>query len=302
MTKSKWMYAATGLVLVTVVTSAWAGDRASRSDKTAVSFRLASGAAVADFTAQRTIEGDTVFVASQNLFTIADVRDLSSSRVRDVQVVALTLSPGISEKIALAAGAAGTNLVAVLRGGRVVTVGSIEAIGVDEATLSGFNAGEVTRLSRMIATKGLAGDAAMVTVVPRSEMVTAGGTITVDVYVANVAGLRTYQFALDVSGGTSGTLSRDYGEVDVTHAEFVFGGDQVIQAVDEQHGRFGATLFDGTTDVTGRKYVGSYTYKVSPDASGSFTIEVNASRVSFLTDTMGDDLPFHVMPTTVTVR
>ncbi len=302
MTKSKWIYAAVGLVLVTVVTSAWAGDRANRSNKATVSFRLASGAALAGFTPQLTTGGDTIFVTSQNLFTMADVHDLSSSRVRDAQVVVMTLAPGISEKMAMAAGKTGTNLVAMIRGGRVVTVGSIEAIGVDQATLSGFNIGEVTRLLRMIARKGSPGEAAMVTVVSRSETAVAGGTITVDVYLSNVAGLQTYQFALDVSGGTSGTLSRDRGEVDVTNAEFVFGTDQVIQAVDEAYGRFGATLFRGSTHVIGQKYVGSYTYQVSPDASGSFTIEVNASRVSFLTDTAGEEIPFHAMPMTVSVR
>ncbi len=302
MTKSKWMYAAAGLALVTVVTSAWAGDRANRSNKAAVSFRLASGAAVAGFTPQQTTEGDTIFVASQNLFTVADVYDLFASRVRNTQVVEMTLAPGISEKMAMAARETGINLVAILRGGRVVTVGAIEAIGIDEVTLSGFNAGEVTRLLRIVATKGFPGGAAMVTVVPRSETATAGGAITVDLYVSNVAGLRTYQFALNVSGGDSGTLSRDFGEVDVTDAEFVFGADQVVQAVDERYGRFGATLFDGTVDVTGRRYLGSYTYQVSPDASGSFTIEVNPSQMSFLTDTAGKDIPFHAMPMTVAVQ
>ncbi len=302
MTKSKWMYAAAGLALITVVTSAWAGDRASRSNKAAVSFKLASTAAVTGFTAQQTTDGQTIYVASQTLFTIADVQALSSSRVRTTQVVAMTLAPGVSEKLAMSTGKTGANQIAMLRGGRVVTVGSIEAIGVDEATLSGLNAGEVSRLSRIIATKGLAGDAAMVTVVPRSESATAGGTITVDVYVSNVAGLRTYQFALDVSGGATGTLSRDHGVVDVANAEYVFGADQVIQAVDEQYGRFGATLIRGSIDVTGQKYLGSYTYQVSPDATGSFTIEVNRSRVSFLTDTGGKDIPFHSLPTMVTVQ
>ena len=302
MTKSKWMYAAAGLALITVVTSAWAGDRASRSNKAAVTFRLASSDAVAGFTAQQTTDGQTIYVASQSLFTIADIRGLSSSRVRGTQVVEMALAPGISEKLAMTTGKTGANQVAMFRGGRVVTVGSIETIGVDGLTLAGFNAGEVARLSRIIATKGRADVAAVVTVVPRSETATAGGTITVDVYLSNVAGLRTYQFALDVSGGTSGTLSRDHGVVDVTNAEFVFGADQVIQAVDEQYGRFGATAFRSSANVTGQKYVGSYTYQVSADASGSFTIDVNQTRVSFLTDTAGKDILFRVVPTTVTVQ
>ena len=157
-------------------------------------------------------------------------------------------------------------------------------------------------MSRIIATKGLSGEAPTVTVVPRRETATAGGMVTVDVYVSNVTGLRTYQFALDVLGGASGTLARVSGEVDTTQAEFVFGTEQVIQAVDEQYGRFGAVLFRGSTDVTGQKYVGSYTYQVSPDASGAFTIGVNPTRISFLTDTAGKDIPFHAIPTTVTVR
>jgi len=301
MTKSKWMYAAAGVALVTVVTSAWAGDRASRSDKGAL-FRLASSTAIAGFTAQQTSDGQTIYVGSENLFTIGQIEALTSSRDRDRDIVALALAPGVSEKLALATGRTGANQVAMLRGGRVVTVGSIEAIGVNEATLSGLNVDEVTRLSRILATKGLSGEAAMVTVVPRQESALAGGTLTVDVYVSNVSGLRTYQFALEVSGGTTGSLSRSAGLVDVAHADFVFGTDQVIQAVDEQHGRFGAVLFRGSRDVTGQKYVGSYTYDVSPDASGSFTIGVDESRVSFMTDAAGEDIVFRTVPTTVQVQ
>lgn len=301
MQKSKWMYAAAGLAAVTMVASAWAGDRVSRSDKTGVVFRIASSEQVTGFQAQKTTDGEIIYLASQNLFTVGDLRDVQTTRVRDTQLVSLTLAPGVSEKLALAAGKTGANQIAMLRGGRVVTVGTIEEIGVNEATLSGLNPGEVTRLSRIRVTKGLTDAAAVVMVVPRSETASAGDTVTVDLYVSNAVDLRTYQFALDVTGGATGAMARDFGEVDVTHAEYVFGTDQVIQAVDEKLGRFGAVLFQGSVDVTGQKYVGSYTYQVSPDASGSFTIAVNPTRVSFLTDAGGVDIPFRTTSATVAV-
>jgi len=304
MRKNKWTMAAAALVVVSTVASAWAGERTTRpTTKDTASFRVASSTAVSGFTAQKTRSGETVYVAPSDTFTIADVVEFQTPRSRSGDQVKIMLQPGVTERLAAASAGGSMNRLAILRGGRLVDVSTIESIGVNQAVVSGMAPTEVTRLARLVAGPGLAGDTSTtVTIVPRRDSASAGGTVTVDVFVSNVPKLRTYQFALDTSGGTSGTLTRTDGVVDQTRSDFVFGTDQVIQAVDKIHGRFGAVLFNGGKDVKGQSYVGTYNFQASPDAKGAFTISVNPTRMSFMSDASGNNIPFRSTPITVTLR
>jgi len=142
----------------------------------------------------------------------------------------------------------------------------------------------------------------VVSVVAQQDTVAPGDLVTVDVYVSNVQSLRTYQFALTVSDGETGGLTRDHGVVDTTNASFVFNSGQMIQAVDQIHGRFGAVLFHGGADATTPRYLGSYTYQVSPDASGTFTVSVTPGNTSFLNSEAGVPLPFRTLPAKIIVE
>lgn len=304
MRKNKWTMAAAALVVVSTVASAWAGERTTRpATKDMASFRVASSTAVNGFSAQKTRSGETVYVAPSDTFTIGDVVEFQTPRGRTDGQVKIVLQPGVTERIATASAGGSMNKLAILHGGRLVDVGTIDSIGVNQAVVSGMASAEVTRLSGMVVNPGLAGDTStVVTIVPRRDTASAGGTVTVDVFVSNVPKLRTYQFALDTSGGTTGTLTRTDGVVDQTRSDFVFGTDQVIQAVDKIHGRFGAVLFNGGKDVKAASYVGTYNFQASPDAKGAFTISVNPTRMSFMTDASGNNIPFRAEPITVTLR
>jgi len=304
MKKNRWMMAAAALVVVSTVTSTWAQERNARSGKkVTTSFRLASDDAVDGFVAETMEGGQTVYVASSDAFGIGEVVDFQTARARGGDLVKIVLQPGVSEELAVASGQNGADQLAIVRGGRVVGVGGINSIGVNETILSGVSSAEVGRLARLVASREPAGEiATVVSVVPRRELASSGGTVTVDVFVSNAPNLRTYQFSLDASGGTNGSLVRTDGVVDQTRGDFVFGTDQVIQAVDKRHGRFGAVLFNGGKDVTEPGYVGSYSFEASPEAKGAFTISVNPTRISFMSDAQGEDIRFRSVPATVTVR
>ncbi len=307
MKKNQWIVAAV-LSGAMLTPAAFARDRTERASNVGtkvgtVVFRLASQTADSGFEAQTLPNGRTVYVSAQDAFTSAEVGSIATTRSGDGQQMSITLEPGASERLAMRTTESGADSVAIIRGGRVVAVGSIASIGVNITTITGLTAAEAARIQRLVATRNLADASTVVTVVPQQAVVSPGGMVTVDVYISNVQSLRTYQFALSVTNGDTGSLTRDHGVVDLANADFVFDGrGQVIQAVDEVNGRFGAVLFQGGADAPTRKYLGSYTYQVSPDASGTFTISVTPGTISFLISEAGVQMPYRTLPAKVTIN
>lgn len=120
-----------------------------------------------------------------------------------------------------------------------------------------------------------------------------GGLVTVDVYVANVADLATYQVKLKVAGGESGELAVESGVVDTNRSDYVFGNAQVVRAADTPRIRLGAVQINGSVDVTRPKYIGSFTFRASSDANGAFTIDiVPDTKESFLNAESAERIPF----------
>lgn len=301
MKKSKWIVA-TVLSGVMLTPAAFAGERGQRTKKVGtLSFRLASMSADSGFQPQRMLNGRMAYLTTEDAFTEAEITNIETRASDGAQVMMISLVPGVSERLAMRTGESGIDSVAIIRGGRVISVGSIASVGVDVATISGLSAAEVKRITRVLTPHSVVNTATVVSVVPRQNTVMPGDMVTFDVYVSNVESLRTYQFALQVTSNDTGRLVRDHGVVDLADADFVFSGRQVLQAVDEIHGRFGAVVFQGTANSTDRKYLGSYTYQVSEDAAGSFTISIAPGSISFLNDDTGEDIPFRISSATVTV-
>lgn len=301
MKKYQWIVAI-ALSGAMVAPTALAGERGTRNGKVdEVSFRLASYAAESGFEAQALPNGRTVYVSPEEAFRVNEVANLATSPSDDGQLMTISLRPGVAEQLALRTTQIGADAVAIVRSGRLMSAGTISSIGIDATTITGMSGAETTRLQRLIASRGLADAGTVVTVVPQQATAAPGDSVTVDVYVSNVEALRTYQFALDVSAGAFGSLTRDYGVVDVAHADYVFGGGEVIQAVDEVNGRFGAVMIYGGADAPTRRYLGSYTYQVSPDASGTFRISVREGTISFLNSVAGANLPFRAVPGIITI-
>ncbi len=121
---------------------------------------------------------------------------------------------------------------------------------------------------------------AVVSLVVNSSALQSGGLLSVDVYLDNLVDLRGYQVALDVTGGTTGTLSRESVTVDTRHADpqgngdYVFFGSQSVTATDEIGGRLAAALYNGGVSSGSAKYAGTFTFRASMDASGTFNVGV----------------------------
>ena len=130
-----------------------------------------------------------------------------------------------------------------------------------------------------------------------------GGVLTFDLYVGNVANLGTYKFHIASSGGAAGTLAFENIVIDVTRKDYVFNGLRALPAVDKKGVRAGAVVMGGASrDVTKPEYIGTATFRASPDATGTFQVNIVGNNKTFLRDSQGVPIVSRVgEPVTVTV-
>ena len=116
-----------------------------------------------------------------------------------------------------------------------------------------------------------------------------GGTVTVELYVSNVPDLGVYQFNVAASGGETGALTFEDGVIDVTRKDYVFSGSSSIPAFDKIGVRGGSVVMGGAgKTVTKPQYIGTVTFRVSPDAKGAFEISlVESATKTFIRDSHG---------------
>ena len=115
-----------------------------------------------------------------------------------------------------------------------------------------------------------------------------GGTVTVELYVSNVSDLGVYQFHVAASGGENGALTFEDGLIDVTRKDYVFSGSSSLPAFDKKGVRGGSVVMGSAgKNVTKPKYIGTATFRVSPEAKGTYEINVVANPQTFLRDSHG---------------
>ena len=123
------------------------------------------------------------------------------------------------------------------------------------------------------------------------EVISPGESVDVEVYVGTVSDLVTYQVTLEVTGGDAGGLELDGLLVDTGRDDYVFGAAEVLAAEDLGGGRLGAVCLDGGRNIVGPAYVGTFSYRASSDAAGSFDVCVRGGEDSFLLDSEGEIIP-----------
>ena len=285
------------LVVVGVAGAALAGDevRGARESKTfKIGFRAASMTPVADYQKTNLRDGTTIFVAPRAVITDHDVVSAIST---GQDAIELNLTP----EAAAAFGRSGADRVAIVLDGRVSSLASIGAGSAGRVELSGISATDVVRVARMLDAGVRVDGGPQVQVVARQTTAQPGDTVSFDIFVSNVKGLRTFQMALDVVGGRGGTFQRVAGKIDESRADFVWGRDQAINAVDDVDGRLGGVRFDGSLDVTGPAYLGTFNYVVPSDATGTYIAKVRMNESSFLADIDHQQFPFNATGAAVTV-
>jgi len=106
---------------------------------------------------------------------------------------------------------------------------------------------------------------------------TSGGpndVFEVEVYGTVFTGLAGYELAVAVTGGTSGSLELEELRLDDEEANFVFYGLTEYHAFDASVPRMGCALADGGVNSYAPKYLGTFVFRASGDAVGTFTVSL----------------------------
>jgi len=113
----------------------------------------------------------------------------------------------------------------------------------------------------------------------------------VDVFTGAVDELGAYEVALEVSGGTSGTLVLADIVIDDQRSDYAFGTATTIVAKNVSEGRVGVLREGGGVEVVGTKYLVTFIYQPASGASGVFDIAIKCDGASFLSDGNAGLLP-----------
>jgi hypothetical protein len=233
------------------------------------SARLASVTPVAGYE-EASFGGSLVFVAANASLGAGEI----VAAVTNTSDIVLTLTAqGATSAANLVRANAGARL-AVYEGSRIVAAPVIEP-------------GMLKGTSLTASTSPIASSGPAINVVAQQATATPGALVSFDVYLTHAADLRGYQVALTVESGRSGQLTLVDIHQDTAREDFVFGSQQIVNAVDLNGHRMVAALFNGSTDVTAPKYLGTFTYQASADASGTFRVKASVSEETALRDSAG---------------
>jgi len=274
-----------GFAVLGLVAVASAQDRSPRADKVqGVSFHQVTTTPATGYT-QLTYSGHTYFVSPQAVF--------SSDQVNSVQLqgTALTLSGDFTAS-------SKTDQLGVMIDGQLVGVASA-ALQNGSATITGLSQEQAQRVTHLLSRKSTSPTAAAFSVVPAGQV---NGEYVFDVYVQNVPDLRTYQVKLEATGGTAGALNMTDVRIDETRKDFVFVEEEAIKAADFGGSRLGGTLFStGSIAVDAPKYVGTWKFRPTADAAGTFKINILTTGESFIANAQNQNLPINVVNATVQI-
>lgn len=118
-----------------------------------------------------------------------------------------------------------------------------------------------------------------------------GGLVSVEAFVSNAQDLAVFQLQLGATGGEKGTLTLEGITVAKERPDFVFGTAEVLDAVDMNQGRVGALRYTGGSNVAKPVYLATFNFRASPDALGTFKINLRAGDESFLNDSAAVLIP-----------
>jgi hypothetical protein len=299
--KSVGTAAAVGLLAFGAV-AVWAQQASVRDGKDGgVSFRLATDRPQRGFEAMTIGRDERIYVANDSVFSGADIASAESREAGDSANVKLTLSGDALSNLRTQVRTSSAEKVAVFASGKVIAAGSLKLDG-DRVSIDGLTTTQATRLTRVLNREGTVTPGAVVSMVPSAASVAPGGSVNVDVFVDRVSDLRSYQMMLAISGGTNGGITVSDLQIDNARREYVFGTQQKFDAVDLQGGRLGGVLMSGGVAVTSPAYLGSFTLTASPDASGTFSANVDqAGQNSLLWSSQNTAIAFNAPTLSVNV-
>lgn len=284
-----------GVVALSFGVMVRADDREAKQSKAPVSFRMATSTPTPDFEKMTLEDGQAIYVSPRVSFTNDEV--VSALQGTGRNGLDLTITAEAAERI----GRTPSDRLAVFVDGRLAAAPNLaETDAAGRVVVTELTSAQLQRLSPVLGITSDGGTGAVLRVVPRQTSAQAGSTVTVDVFLSGAPSLRTYQFGVDAVGGRTGSLTREIGRIEEEREDFVLGTAQAIKAVDDSRGRAGGTMFEGEVDATNPSYLGTFDYRVSDDASGTFVIKIRVGEDSFLHN--GENFPIGFTPINASIK
>lgn len=268
----------------------------------AITFHLAKDKPAPGYLELKSDAGRKVYVSRRVLFTSGDILAIRVRTGDSGEYIEFSLPPAAADVLTSSIRSSGNHRVALMKANRLATIASVDLDSGAQPRLVGFRVGTAADVVRMMKEPKQTRTPAVLSVVPRKSTGRPTDLFVFDIFISDAPALRTFQLTLDASGGLGGRLDRGGGTIDQNRPDFVFHGDgQVIAAVDDLGARFGALVMKGAQDVSDRKYLGSYSFRASDAAIGTFTVTVRQTKDTILADAQSKAIPYRVEPATVTI-
>jgi hypothetical protein len=260
-------------VSMSVLASAQESARSAKRDP--VSFHQASTTPVRGYKEMALDRDRKIYVSPKAAFSLGDVASSEMVETSRGMDMLLTVNDKVAGRFGKLSRSRSSNHLAMMSGGRLIGAGKVSFSADDNvATITGLSATEAERISEVVGGESAVPVGSLITVAASRQTLMPGESTTVDVFVRGVDNLRVYQVALSIEGGASGGLTVDDPRINRDRADYVFGTLQKLDAVDQIGGRIGGLLMEGGVDATEPLYLGSYTLTASPDASGTFRVNL----------------------------
>jgi hypothetical protein len=276
-------------------------ERSARSDL--LEFRLARDSTAEGYAEMKDGHGRSTYVSHRRLFTNEDVLAMRVRTGENGEYIELSLPPSAADVLTSSVRTSGATRLALVDGKRLEAVVGVDVESGRQPRLVGFPVGQAAPIARMLKKRAEPRRPPVLSVVPCKSIGKPGELFTFDVFVTDARNIKTYQITLEASGGLAGRFDRGGGTIDEAREDYLFSGaGQAVSAVDDLKGRFGSVLVRGSVDAAERKYLGTYTFRASDGALGSFTVTVRQTTDSLLADEQLAELPYRVEPATVTIN
>jgi len=144
--------------------------------------------------------------------------------------------------------------------------------------------------------KGDTADLPTILLKPQQVQVLPGSTIQVDAFIANVQDIGTYQLSVIAKAADGKILPLSSMAVNKTHKTFLFGTDQVVEAIDQKGKRLAVITFGQGVDVAAdnHRYLATFTFQVPKDVTGTLEIIVDQGQETMLLHGSGEKMAYGV--------
>lgn len=282
--------------------SAQAQTESLRSAKRSMlDIRMARITPASGFDAMTIDRSKTIYVASRGSLSSDMIESARSIAVRGGSDVELSLTQKAADRLSNSMSKYGVDHLAVFVAGKFQSYGPVTLDGRN-ATISNVTSTQADRLTSLVnLTTTITGGPA-IKLVASQIAIPGDGTVRVDVFLAGDAdGLRAYQVNLAIKGGDAGQLIVEDVVIEKNRADFVFVGQQQLDAADKAGWRLASALFAGTVDAKSG-YLGSFMIRASADAAGTFELSaITDAGASTLIDRDNKPIPFATRPISITV-